>query len=466
VRTAAALVALAVLAAPLHALDLSAGGVAALSYGADYGSLLDSSGGDGAASDEGRFSFEPMASLSLAAGSWALEAQARGRFEAASSPAEAFARLESAHATLWAGERAYLEVAYGLDEAAAAEVFPLTTFLGPSDPLSRLESWGGEARRSEPFLKLGAVFGALSASFACAPFAPPLVVPSLDSHFFPSNEIPESIVINGDTYYRGSLAYTEGSQYQAEDFEGRQSWELDPSYIAGLEASLGPFDLGIRGFSGLERQASLYPIFVSPASDGEDYGILLEARRARVQALAASCTFVSGSLRAWTEACYTKGASLSTGSAFWEGCNTGYYLSSSGKDFFGRVAPILALDKLAATGGASYQAGWTEFSALFLAELSYAWYLDAPEGIDAPTLSRAAALSASLGDASGRLQGTLAGIVSLADASLALRLSLSYELGGDRGLELAFPLFLGPDDSELGQYSGRHLAYLGFTQKF
>jgi len=456
-RAAAALAALAAwasCAAPAAALDLAAGLGLDASYSAAYGALI------GAAARPDRASLAAEPALIASGDSW--EARLAAGFRASTDPADAQASLAEARARLWLGDYLSLSAGYGLESGAAAELFPQTAFLGPSDPLSRLESGGGTERRSpEASAELRASASWWRLTLACAPFRPELVLPDLDSPWFPRSAVPSSFSIGSTLpYRRSSLAYAEGAE------EGG-SFEPEPSYIAKAGASLGPFELDLAFFRGRERQAVLSGAMELESLD--TYSVTLEPHRALVSVLAFSATAVSGPWRLWTEDSFTWGASLATGSVDSESwpLKEGWYfdLDSGEGDFSTDVPPVVQRDRVACTLGASYAPELAALSLGAFVEGTWSWFLDEPEGCEAPALSRAAAGGATLGGLAGGLSLTLSGLVSLADGSAALRPSASLALGGDRSVELAAPIFLGSEGTELGDYRGMYYATLSYSQK-
>jgi len=436
------------------ALDLDAGGTLEAGYALGYGSL----GGE----DHATLSAKPLAAV--AGGAW--EARLAACLAGTTDPAKATIELEEARVRLWLGDYLTLAAGCGQEEGTAAEVFPQTAFLGPEDPLSRLESGGGASgRMSEATASIKLAGPWWRASFEYAPFEPELVLPSLDSPWFPSSLVPERVAIGSSTtFLRSKLAYFDGTG-------PKDPFVLDPSYIAKTGASIGPMEIDLEYFQGLERQAILTGIISTVNYPYNGFDALLVPHRAQVRSLALAGTVVAGAWRFWTEDAYTWEASLATGSAAWDFSGAGvvfFYPSIAlADDPITATPPLVHRDRVACTLGSSFNPELGNGLSLFaFAEATWSWYLDAPAGSPTPSLSRAAAGSVSLSGVLGRLGFGLSGLLSLADWSAAIRPSASLDLGGDKALGLAFPLFLGGADSELGCYSGKRFALLSFTQKF
>lgn len=453
--------------APISALDLSIGGELSSSYNAPV-SLPGEVPGGGAYTEGASFAFEPIlaASGELGGGrdgesppdgplSW--ELAARGRLAGRTRGSLASAGLDSAEGRLSWGPLS-LELGYGRDDSFAAEVFPQSVFLGPSDPLERVDSGpAGPRRASEPYARLGAAAGAFRASILAAPFAPPLVLPDLGSPWIPRTTLPGTVTVAGVTY---SLDTSYAEQDSA-------AWEPDPSWLAELGAVLGPVDLDLRLFSGRERQAALHGILSTLQSPSAPWHFPLElvADRARVEALALSAAGAAGPLRLWFEGGWTRGASLATGSYEIEGSGGAYYRIDAGVPSSTDVPPIVSRDRLAATAGASWTPELGGLSLTAFTEGCWTSFIDPPAGADAPALSRALALGLTLGDARDRCELSLSGMVSLRDGSSLFRPSLSAAFGAEGRIGLELSLFDGEGDTELGQYAALRFLSFSVTQR-
>jgi hypothetical protein len=430
------------------ALDFSFGGNLEASYAYAYDST--------SYGDHASMRATPLATLT--GQSW--EACVSASFAGATDPSDATIDLEEARIRAWIGDYVSLAAGWSQEDGTAAEVFPQTAFFGPSDSLSRLESAGASARRkSEAAVELKVAYSWWRASFSCAPFEPELVLPNLASPWFPDNLVASSFVIGSSTTYtRSSLAYAEG-------VESPYALSWAPSYIAKAGASLGPLELDLECFHGLERQAVLTG---DMSLDYLSYAVSLVPHRATVTSLAIAATAVMGSWRLWTEDAYTWGASLATGSAdsgSWPLREGHYFTLTAGSHFDTTVPPCVQRDKVACTAGASWSPDLGSIGLVAFIEGTWCHYLAAPDLATNPSLSYAVAASVSLSRIVGILSFDVSGIISLADNSFALRPAIGLDLGRDMSLELAMPLFFGDSDSELGCYSTKRFAVLTFMQK-
>jgi hypothetical protein len=431
------------------ALDCAVGG----SFTADFAV-------DASRSFEDYASFAGKPALSLSADLW--EARFSASLSGITDPGKAEFSLEEAYVRAWLGDCLSATVGWVPKAGLAAEVFPLTAFLGPSDPLSRLSSGGGSAsRKSEPSIEIKAAASWWRASFECAPFVPALALPDLDSPWFPRAFVTSSYSFSGYTY---ELL---GFEYWAAAIP-RGGISLSPSCIARVGASLGPVELDLEYFHGLERQAVLFGA-LSNEEILSDYRVYIEPHRGVVDSLALAATAVGQSWRSWVEGSFTFGASLATGSVDIVDrtyARDGVYFDLDGASPFTSVPPCVARDRIACTTGASWAPDLSPLGLRILAEATWSLFLNAPEGCPVPTLSRAAAVGVEVMRIAGRIGVSASGIASLADWSAALRPSASLDLGGEKRLELSTLLFLGAPDSELGAYSGRHYIVLSFTQSY
>jgi hypothetical protein len=431
------------------AIDWSIGGGIVASYSIDL---------SGGRSDSASVRAEPT--LSLAASSW--EALLSVSLSGLTDPGTAEYAIADAYFRTWLGDYFVVTAGWTSPAGLAAEVFPLTAFLGPSDPLSRLSSGGGSAsRKSEPSIQLKAASDWWRASIECAPFEPELVLPNVDSPWFPSEFVPASFTFGGDTFSLLGFAYPSGVESGA---------SLSPSYIARIGASLGPAEIDIAYFHGLERQAVFSGAisYNDLASLDHTYHAYLVPHRGVVDSLALAATAVGEAWRFWSELSLTSGASLSTGSVDVTDQTIffGYFRLGSPNPWTD-IPPCVSRDEFACTAGAS----WTpelgsSVGLVAMAEATWSQFIDPPEGSPVPTLARAAAASIEFSRLAGRIGVTMSGIVSLADWSAALRPSASVDLGAERKVELSTLVFLGDSDSDLGAYSGRRYLMLSFSQNY
>lgn len=398
--------------------------------------------------DYASFEFEPLASASgsIAWGEGlAWELSGKARLSGGSAPAKAEAVLKALSGRMLWGP-ASLELGYGIDADPAAEVFPLGAFLGPADPLSRLESTGASSdRRGEVFGKVAFVLGDFRASFLCAPFRPALALPDLGSPWFPRN-----IVAFGGSSFALSAIY-----YEAFD---DPEWYFEPSYLAELGAVLGPVDLGLRYFRGLERQASLHPRYFSAGSRSE---IWLAPQRAIIEAATFSATAIAGPARLWFEAAGTKGASLSSGTV--QLGAVPLYWDPEASDFT-EYQPIVNRDRLAATMGASWSPSQSWASFTLFAEGTWSWYRAAPPSATVPALERALALGLNSSHFGGRVDAAVELLYSFVDRGWAALASAGCAMGAEGKMSVILPIFSGLQSSELGRYSDKK--YLRFVYSF
>jgi len=346
------------------------------------------------------------------------------------------------------------------DDARAAELFPLTVFYGPSDPLTRFETGGGATKReTEPMFeaRFAGDWWRLSAYFA--PWMPALILPRLDSPWFPSTLVPSSIELLGYNYQRRQLKYDASLSSSGE-------WAIDPSWSLSAGVSLGNIDFDAYFFEGLERNATLYGNVIIGTGMGYSFDVSLVPERHVVREMAASSTIVADAFRFWGESSFTWGASFATGSVASPFLNPGWYYLPGSTLAFTQMAPIISVDRLGLTFGASWNPDIPGLAFALFAEGTANAYFGSPNGAKPPMLSNAIGGGISASDQMGRFGLELGFLASLSDWSYAVRPSLHIGFGGDRDLEFAFPLFVGTADSALGQFSAMRYITATFSQRF
>jgi len=408
------------------------------------------------------FSFEPIATLGGAgyggALSWDIKIAplAQGK----TAPAEVTLLPGESRIRMAFGNGMSISAGWMKDEARAAELFPQTVFYGPADPLSRFETGGGTTdRETEPLIMASISGDWWRASATLAPWAPSLVLPNLDSPWFPPTLVPSSIVIAGQTYNLGDLSYDSTT-------DASPTWTVDPSWSLSAGLSLGSLDLDAWYFDGLERDATIYGNAILGTGVGYSFAVSLVPERSHVRKVAAAATWVADSFRVWGESSWTWGASFATGSVGSTFLNPGSYFQPGSSLLLTQTAPVVPVDKMGATFGASFSPDLGTLVLTAFLEGTANWYFGAPTWSKSPFLSKAIGGALSIADQAGRLEADLGGIFSIDDLSYALRPALRLGFGGDRDLEFAYPLFEGNAGSEFGQFASMRYITATFTQRF
>lgn len=440
----------------LGALDFSLGGSSSSSVAVPYFS----------APLYAWFDFTPIGIVSgdTVNGSIGWELRIAPRAQGRTSPAEAsIAEGRSSLSLTFAGGLA-VRAGWFLDETRAAELFPQTTSFGPADPLSRFETGGASTERDEePMIRVGYAGDWWRLSAQVAPFEPELVVPRIDSPWFPASLVPSSFKIAGSTYTLQNLAYDKSSISLGSTTTSTLT--PDPAWSASAGASLGPVDIDAYYFDGLERTPVLYGR-ADLAGSGYSFNVDLVPVRSHIRKIAASATWVADAIRLWGESSWVRGSTFATGSVDWPFLNAGSYILPGSTLSITQTPPIIRVDRLGTTCGASYNPDTGFVIITFFLEATYNWYYGTPVWSKAPLLSRAAGGGFMIADQTGRLEANLGGLLSLTDWSFALRPSLRIGFGGDRDLEIGFPLFGGPVDSEFGQFSTLRYVTVALNQRF
>ncbi len=274
--------------------------------------------------------------------------------------------------------------------------------------------------------------------------------------------MPSSVSIGNQSYTRVSYAYEAANEVLS-------PFDLDPSYLASLGANFGPAELDLMFFYGLERQATLTGI-MRTGSIGYNFDAALVPHRARISCLAAAATAVVGEWRFWTENAYTWDAGLATGSAIWDFGGAGKVYFYPEKAFSENpitdIPPYITRDRIGSTIGLSWARDFSGLGFVSFAEAVWTWLPNIPVSAPLPVFSRAIAFSLALSRLLDNLDLSFSGMISLTDWSAALRPAVSVKFGADKELELAFPIFLGKADSQLGVYAGKYFAVFGFSYNF
>ena len=354
---------------------------------------------------------------------------------------------------MWFGAGLSITAGYFSEKGLAAELFPQTAFFGPVDQLGFFENGGkGQARNNEMLGKIGFSNDLLRMTATFAPFRPQLSLPSIESIWFPSVELPESVVISDQTYTMRDLDY--------QDSVDANPFVPELSFETAVGISTGSFDFDLAYFHGRERQA-LYSARISEMSTPDTFDLELLSHRGVVDSLAAALTIVSHSWRYWLESSYTLGASAASGSFEF----AGIYIDRDSLKVTS-IPPVISADKWGMTLGASWQGMLGRWQSRILSEAIWTSYIASEESIRPSLLSKALALTASVEEPSGRFGASCSALVSLLDGSVALRPGLSVVFGGDNSFEIALPLFFGAEDTELGRYSEHKFVFLYLSHRY
>lgn len=439
---------------PVSALDFSIGGVSEIRFALDAG--------DGEERrDLGAFSFSPLLAIS-GGGSGseiAWEALVTVQGEGKTDPAGLSFRVTASHLRYWLGDSFSFRAGYFNDAAAAAELFPLTSFFGPAERLSFLER-GGESRVRgfEPLVEARYAISGWRMSLLFAPFQSDVALPDIDSPWFPDEEIPSSFVFAGQTYRRGDLAYYIGDSGNFPRFE--------PSWKFGAGLSAGSFELDLAYFHGRDRR-TLFTGMTDSMESAYTFDVLLVPESAVVDVVALAMTGVFGDVRAYAEAAYGMGGLFATGSYEFSGIHID---KATGR--VSEMPPAMSAKEAAATFGALWRTGIAGFPVSAMAEFTWSLLLGVDstdvevEDLEQRDFSRAGAVLVSVQDPRGKFEFSTALLLSCADWSYAVRPSLRFEIGPDDELTIVAPFYFGDAGSELGRYAALRYLMAGITHRF
>ena len=202
---------------------------------------------------------------------------------------------------------------------------------------------------------------------------------------------------------------------------------------------VGPVDLSVFYYHGVDPAPVPRVRVDFPDADRDSYDLYVAPEEALIDSFGFAAEGVAGSSTIWADAAFVPNKTIAT----------------TAIDPYSKRSRLETAPTLAAVAGASYRAGGLDL--LLLGEY-YAGHSFLPDDVSAddvvePVLANDLLLSASL-RTGARLQWSfvLGGLVSFDDGGAVLSASVAWEPAPAVTASVRAPVFLGPADSDFGQY--------------
>ena len=248
---------------------------------------------------------------------------------------------------------------------------------------------------------------------------------------FPVDEVIDDPRISSEPVTLGEI-YAEPTRVTLEHYQR-------VSGGAHVGMYLGPVDLSLLYYHGVDRSPVPRVRIDFPQAPVDTYDLYLAPEEAIVDSFGIVAEAVAGSSTFWIDAAYVPNKTVTTTTI----------------DPYSKRSRLLTAPALTAVAGASYAARSLD---LYLTGEYYFGHTFLPDGVAAEDtvvspLSNDVFVSISMrAGARSRVGISLAGIASFDDSSGVVSLSVAYEPSPAFTAAIRAPLFLGPPDSDFGQY--------------
>lgn len=324
-----------------------------------------------------------------------------------------------------------------------AEFLSNSNFYDRLDSTALLEGRLAQSAHPGDLLQARLFLGDAYLVLTATPFVQTPVLPAVDSPWFPDADIPEEIVSPppfGAAIPRGAISY--------EDIEPHLPLSAERlGYSVEVGGYLAGFDLSTLWYSGWDNNPLLTARITIPSLSGDEpFSVALTPVYRKITAVTANARRAFGRFVVWTDNAYT----------FYKRFLTNRI------DIVRRTTQTAEAPYLQHTAGASVSIspGW-----LVVGEYRLAHEIS-DETVLGYFLDSAALLSVQKQLFDYRLTAGVSGLMSLDDYSTAVLSELTYALDETFEVRVGFSVFVGADDSELGQFGGFLPVRTGLAVRF
>lgn len=314
-----------------------------------------------------------------------------------------------------------------------AEFLSNSNFYERLDATALLEGRINDTSRAGELLQARVFLGSAYVVLTTTPFVQRHILPATDSPWFPDADIPETITSPppfGAVIPRGEVSY--------ENVEPDVPLSIDRlGYSVELGGFLAGFDLSTSWYNGWDNSPLLTARITIPSLSADDpFSVALTPVYRKITAVTASARRAFGRFVIWTDNAYT----------FYKRFLTNRV------DIAQRTTQTAEAPYLQHTGGVSATFG---SDVLLLGEYRLARAIT-DEPVLGYFLDNAALLSIQKQFFDYRFTVAASGLMSLDDYSTVVLSEVSYAVDESIEIVVGVSTFVGPDDSELGQF-GRYL---------
>lgn len=268
------------------------------------------------------------------------------------------------------------------------------------------------------------------------PLRPDMILPDPESAWFPMHDVPESVTIqlfaDEQTIVLDNIYYVDEALPTYDLMQISISPELGATFF-GIDVSL----LYYYGFDNTQLVGANFKPYGLYDSDPYDIELLPVYRK--IHAIGLNMATYISALRFWGDAAFTFNKSFLTNRV----------------SFSNRNTPVVEHPFLEYSLGLSYE--FSVFDLVLFGEVKHSHVFSTSDAFVDPLLRSIAVAALRLSLFDYALTADVSAIISLLDGSLVSVLKLAISPIDELPIEVLSPLFFGDADTELGQYSSKHL---------